>query len=58
VHARVRLIQHMDLPSLVEIGTTHHDPAYRTAVGAFTRDLVALAADLPLSAAAGTAARW
>ncbi|BDV31035.1 glycosyltransferase family 2 protein [Microbacterium terricola] len=58
VRARVRLVQDMDLPSLVEIATTHGDPAYRSALGDFTRDLVAQGPGLPLSAAAETASRW
>lgn len=47
VQSRVALILSMDLPPLVDIGKTHPDPAYRRALGAFTRDLLALAYSAP-----------
>ncbi|MDY0911122.1 glycosyltransferase family 2 protein [Microbacterium sp. CFBP9034] len=37
--SRVRLIQSMDLPPLVRLAGDHPDDAYRSAVGAFARDL-------------------
>ncbi len=37
--SRVRLIQAMDLPSLVLIARDHPDPAYRRELGAFSREL-------------------
>ncbi len=58
VRARVRLIQDMDLPPLVEIARTHPDDAYRRALGAFARDLGSRAADVTPSAAASAAALW
>lgn len=40
VASRVRLILAMDVPPLVAIAAQHPDPAYRTALGAFVRDLL------------------
>ncbi|MFT4230568.1 MAG: glycosyltransferase family 2 protein [Microbacterium sp.] len=58
VRARVRLIQEMDLVPLVEIARTHPDDAYRRALGAFSRELAAHAADLPPSPGLSAAALW
>lgn len=58
VRARVSLIQDMDLPSLVAIGATHHDDAYRRALGVFVRDLATRAPDVTPSEAASVAALW
>jgi CDP-glycerol glycerophosphotransferase len=45
VQSRVRLILAMDVPPLVEIAREHPDPAYRRVLGAFVRDIHALAVD-------------
>ncbi|GAA5028793.1 glycosyltransferase family 2 protein [Microbacterium fluvii] len=58
VRARVRLIQQMDLPSLVEIAQTHPDVTYRRELGAFVRDLAGRGGDLPPSDAAAAASLW
>lgn len=58
VAARVRLIQQMDLPPLVEIARTHPDPAYRRALGRFARDLAARSREVAPSEAASVAALW
>lgn len=58
VRARIRLIQTMDLPPLVEIARTHPDNAYRRALGVFARDLAARATDVEPSPAASVAALW
>ncbi len=58
VRSRVRLIQTMDLPPLVEIARTHPDDAYRRALGSFARDLAAHAPDVAPSPAASIAALW
>ncbi|MET0734770.1 MAG: glycosyltransferase family 2 protein [Microbacterium sp.] len=50
--ARVRLILAMDVPPLVAIAASHHDPVYRSALGAFVRTLQARAAEPPSPAIA------
>lgn len=57
VASRVRLIQRLDLPPLIEIAASHPDPVYRTELGAFVRSLPARTAD-PLSPAVARALGW
>lgn len=59
VHARVELILAMDVPPLVSIARTHPDDAYRRALGAFARDVLALAPAGPaVSAPVAAALLW
>lgn len=58
VRARVRLIQDMDLPPLVQIARAHPDDAYRRALGVFARGLAAHGGEIPPSAAASVARLW
>ena len=53
--ARLDLILRMDVPRLAEIAATHQDPAYRSALGTFTREIWD-AATPPTRAAADAAA--
>lgn len=55
--SRVRLIQTLDLPPLVEIARTHPDPAYRAELGAFVRSLRTRNSH-PLSPAVARALDW
>jgi CDP-glycerol glycerophosphotransferase len=58
VTARARLILAMDVPPLVAIAGAHPDPAYRRLLGAFARDIHALAPGDPSSPALDAAALW
>ena len=55
--SRVRLIQTLDLPPLVEIARTHPDAAYRRELGSFVRTLVDRSPD-PAPPALETALAW
>lgn len=58
--ARIGQILRMDIPRLADIGRLHPDPAYRRALGAFTRDIWARAGSartgLPAASATAVAA--
>ena len=55
--SRVRLIQALDLPPLVEIARTHPDPAYRQELGAFVRAIAGRSPG-PVPAALEPALAW
>lgn len=58
VRARVRLILAMDVPPLVEIARAHPDAAYRRELGAFVRDVRALAESAATTVPVAAAALW
>ncbi|NYF17349.1 glycosyltransferase involved in cell wall biosynthesis [Microbacterium sp. AK009] len=58
VRARIELILTLDLPPLITVARSHHDDAYRRALGAFVRDLQGRGLDRAVTPEMSAAALW